>query len=220
MSVAHAYDETAEFVERNTRLDRAPLVPELRLRLAAEAIALWELTESEFEAKGLPPPYWAFAWAGGQALARYVLDRRGLVSGRTVLDFAAGSGIAGIAAARAGALSVLCADIDPFAAAACAINGALNRVAIHTTTDDLVGGDLVPDVVLAGDIFYEGPMSGRVHAWLKALAAQGALVLVGDPGRTYLPKSGLARLAEYDVVVSRDLEDRELSRTVVYRVAG
>ncbi len=220
MSVAHAYDETAEFVARNTRLHSAPLVPELKLRLADEAIALWELTESEFEEKGLAPPYWAFAWAGGQALARYVLDQRMLVSGRTVLDFAAGSGIAGIAAARSGALSVLCADIDPFAIAACSINGALNRVAIHTTTDDLVGSDLVPDVVLAGDIFYEGPMSSRVHVWLKDIAARGALVLVGDPGRTYLPKEGLLRLAEYDVVVSRDLEDRELSRTVVYRVQG
>jgi predicted nicotinamide N-methyase len=217
MSVAHAYDETAEFVERNTRLNRAPLVPELRLRLADEAIELWELTESEFEEKGLAPPYWAFAWAGGQALARYVLDNRALVSGRTVLDLAAGSGIAGIAAARAGALSVLCTDIDPFATAACALNGVLNHVAIHTTTDDLIGSDLVPDVVLAGDVCYEEPMSRRVLAWLRSRAAQGALVLIGDPGRTYFPKSGLLRLAEYEVVVTRALEDREMHRTGVYR---
>ncbi len=220
MSVAHAFDETAEFVERNTRLDRPSLVPELKLRLAAEAIALWELTESEFEEKGLAPPYWAFAWAGGQALARYILENREIVRGKTVLDFAAGSGIAGIAAARSGALSVLCADIDPFATAACSINGALNRVAIHTTTDDLVGSDLVPDVVLAGDIFYEGPMSSRVHAWLKDIAARGALVLVGDPGRTYLPKSGLSRLAEYDIAVNHALENVEMSRTGVYRLNG
>lgn len=220
MSAAHAYDDTAEFVERNTRLHSAPLVPELRLRLADEAIALWELTESEFEEKGLPPPYWAFAWAGGQALARYVLDQKALVSGRTVLDFAAGSGIAGIAAARAGALSVLCNDIDPFAASACTMNAALNSAAIHTLTDDLIGSDLVPDVVLAGDIFYEGPMSARSLAWLKEVAAKGALVLVGDPGRTYLPKEGLELLAEYDVPVTRDLEDKDVARVAVYRLNG
>jgi len=218
MSVAHAYDDTTEFVTRHTTEARASLVPELELRLAIHVVPLWEHMESEFEERGLPPPYWAFAWAGGQALARYVLDRSELVRGRTVLDFAAGSGIAGIAAARAGALSVLCADIDPFAAAACMLNGSLNHVAINTTMDDLIGGDLVPDVVLAGDIFYEAPLAARAQGWLKSLAGAGALVLVGDPGRTYLPKSGLARLAEYEVATTRELEDSELRRTAVYRL--
>jgi predicted nicotinamide N-methyase len=218
MSVAHAYDDTTQFVTSHTRQGRASLVPELELRLAIHVVPLWEHMESEFEERGLPPPYWAFAWAGGQALARYVLDRRDLVMGRTVLDLAAGSGIAGIAAARAGALSVLCCDIDPFAVAACALNGSLNRVAIHTTTDDLIGGDLVPEIVLAGDIFYEAPLARRAAAWLKALAGAGALVLVGDPGRTYLPKSGLTRLAEYEVATTRELEDAEVRRTSVYRL--
>lgn len=218
MSVAHAYDDTAGFVTRHTKEGRASLVPELELRLADHVVPLWEHIESEFEERGLPPPYWAFAWAGGQAIARYVLDRPELVRGRTVLDFASGSGIAGIAAARAGALSVLCADIDPLAAAACSLNGTINRVAVNTTTEDLIGGDLVPDVVLAGDIFYEKPLAARAEAWLTSLAGAGALVLVGDPGRTYLPKSGLSRVAEYEVATTLELEDREVRRTAVYRL--
>jgi predicted nicotinamide N-methyase len=218
MSLAHAIDETTEFIARHTRLHHAPLVPELRLRLADEVMPLWEETEATLGEKGVAPPYWAFAWAGGQALARYVLDERAIVSGRTVLDFAAGCGIAGIAAARAGALSVLCADIDPFAAAACALNGTLNQVAVHTLTDDLIGSDLVPEIVLAGDVCYEQKLASRVIAWLKSLAGHGALVLIGDPGRAYLPKSGLMPLAEYDVSVSRDIEDREVRHTGVYRL--
>jgi predicted nicotinamide N-methyase len=209
-----------EFVLRNTRRNHAPLVPEIALHLADEVVPLWQMTEAELEESGVAPPYWAFAWAGGQALARYILDESSLVHGRTVLDFAAGCGIAGIAAARAGALSVLCADIDPFADAACRINGALNTVSIHTTTDDLIGLDLVPDIVLAGDICYEQPLAARVITWLADLSAQGARVLIGDPGRSYLPKSGLDRLTGYAVQTSRDLEDQDVRHTEVYRLCA
>jgi predicted nicotinamide N-methyase len=213
-----AANET-EFVERNTKLAQAELVPELTLRLGNMVIPLWELVESEFEAKGLAPPYWAYAWPGGQALARYILDRPELVRGRTVLDFASGCGIAGIAAARAGALSVLCADIDPLAQAACRMNGLINKISVHTTTDDLIGDDdLVPDVVLAGDIYYDRPLSIRVTRWLEAISAQGALVLVGDPGRNYLPRAGLAELSDYDIPTTRDLEVSDVKQTRVYRV--
>jgi predicted nicotinamide N-methyase len=209
-----------EFVVRNTRASRPPLVPEIELLLGNMVTPLWELVESEFEAKGLAPPYWAFAWPGGQALARYILDEPALVRGRTVLDFGSGSGIAGIAAARAGALSVLCADTDPLAAAACALNGARNNVSVHTTTDDLVGSDLEADLVLAGDICYDRNMSSRSVKWLGELAHKGAIVLLGDPGRNYLPTSGLSRLTDYSIKTSLDLEDREMRRTDVYRLTA
>ncbi|HXZ68894.1 MAG TPA: 50S ribosomal protein L11 methyltransferase [Alphaproteobacteria bacterium] len=212
----HTAETAAEFVLRNTRASRTPLVPEIELLLGNMVIPLWELVESEFEQQGLAPPYWAFAWPGGQALARYILDEPSLACGRTVLDFASGSGIAGIAAARAGALSVLCADTDPLAAAACALNGVRNHVSLHTTTDDLIGSDLVPDLVLAGDICYERNMSSRSIKWLEELVLKGAMVLLGDPGRNYLPKSGLAHLSNYPVKTSLDLEDRETHRTDVY----
>jgi predicted nicotinamide N-methyase len=207
-----------EFVLRNTRSGRAPLVPEIELCLGNMVIPLWELVESEFEQRGLAPPYWAFAWPGGQALARLIFDEPSLVRGRTVLDFASGCGIAGIAAARAGALSVLCADIDPLAAAASRLNGSRNHVSIHTTTEDLIGSDLVPDIVLAGDVCYERALAERALAWLTGLASQGATVLLGDPGRAYLPKRGLASLKQYSVPTSLDLENREERRTLVYRL--
>jgi len=213
-------EQPIDFVMRHTRLERAPLVPEIELRLGNMVIPLWELVESEFEEQGMAPPYWAFAWPGGQALARYILDWPHIVQGRTVLDFAAGSGIAGIAAARAGALAVLCADTDPLAETACRINGRLNEVAIDTTTDNLVGAMLVPDVILAGDICYERALSSQVIGWLGALAARGATVLIGDPGRTYLPKSGLARIINYAVSTSRDLEDQEMRQTDVYQLVA
>ena len=213
-------EQPAEFVTRNTRIGRMPLVPEIELRLGNMVIPLWELIESEFEQRGLAPPYWAFAWPGGQVLARHILDEPSLVRGRTVLDFASGCGIAGIAAARAGALSVLCADIDPFAEAACRLNGASNHVSIHTTTEDLVGSDLVPDIVLAGDIWYERLLAERVIGWLSSLSARGAIVLIGDPGRAYLPTSRLDSIKNYAVATSLDLEDREERRTDVYRLVA
>jgi predicted nicotinamide N-methyase len=209
-----------EFVTRNTRVGRAALVPEIELLLGNMVIPLWELIESEYEERGMNPPYWAFAWPGGQALARYILDQPNLVQGRTVLDFASGSGIAGIAAARMGALSVLCADTDPLAEAACELNSRRNGVRVETTTTDLVGFDFVPDVVLAGDICYDRAMSSRAIAWLVELALKGAIVLIGDPGRNYLPKTGLDPITYYPVNTSLDLEDTEMRRADVYRLVA
>lgn len=214
---SHAGDPHA-FVIAQTAVEAAPLVPELRLRLASEVVPLWQASEAELEAMGLPPPYWAFAWAGGQALARYLLDHPEVVAGKRVLDFAAGSGLQGIAAAKAGAAAVEASEIDPFARAAIAANAALNAVEIGVRRDDLVGRDEGWDAVLAGDVCYERAMAEAVFAWLQALAARGALVLLGDPGRTYLPKRGLERVTAYAVRTSRELEDTDVRNAVVWRV--
>lgn len=206
------------FVLDNTRILATPHVPELRLHLADEAVALWTLTEAELSATGLPPPYWAFAWAGGQALARYLLDNPDLVAGRRVFDFASGSGLVAIAALKAGAAAVTANDIDPFALAAIALNGAENAAVPQILDGDTIGRhDLAADVVLAGDVCYERPMAERVTDWLSALAAQGCLVLIGDPGRSYLPRSRLVRLATYAVPVTRALEDSDVKQTSVWR---
>ena len=209
------------FIAENTALVSPPHTPELRLHLASEAIALWHKTEEDLGAMGLPPPFWAFAWAGGQALARYILDRPALVAGKRVFDFASGSGIVAIAAARAGAASVVASDIDEFALDAISLNAALNGVAVETQAADVIGRlDLAADVVLAGDVCYEQPMAGRVTDWLGGLAAGGRQVLVGDPGRSYLPRERLEALAVYEIPVSRDLEDSEVKRTSVWRFVG
>ncbi len=217
---APAAREPAGFVRAQTAVESPSLIPELRLHLASEVIPLWQATEAELAALGVPPPYWAFAWAGGQGLARYLLDEPGIVAGRRVLDFAAGSGVAGLAAARAGAAAVEASDIDPFALAALRLNAELNGLALTVRGDDLVGRDEGWDVVLAGDVCYERPMAERAFAWLQALAGRGALVLLGDPGRSYLPKSGLERVTAYGVKTSRELEDSDLRNAVVWRVAG
>ena len=207
------------FIRAETRLRPVPLVPEVSLHVADEAVPIWHRTEEELGELGLPPPFWAFAWAGGQALARHVLDHPETVRGKRVLDFASGSGLVGIAAMKAGATSVTCADIDPFAVAAIALNGAANGVALSPTQADLIGRVDGWDTVLAGDIAYERDLSEKVFAWLLALAARGASVLIGDPGRTYLPKDRLEKLAEYSVPVTRELEDMEIKRTAVWRPA-
>jgi predicted nicotinamide N-methyase len=204
------------FIRANTTLMAPPHVPEVRLHLAGEAHELWLKTEEELAEIGLPPPFWAFAWAGGQGLARYVLDHPKIVRGRRVLDFASGSGLVGIAAAMAGAADVLCADTDPFCRTAVALNAAVNGVRLAFTSNDLVGTDGGWDVVLAGDVFYEKPFAERLLPWFSALTARGARVLVGDPGRAYLPKSGLTMLARYEVPVTRALEDAEVKRTTVW----
>ena len=207
------------FIRAQTAIAAPPLVPELRLHLATEITPIWQATETTLAETGLPPPYWAFAWPGGQALARYVLDRPATVAGARVLDFAAGGGLAAIAAARAGASLVVAADTDRFAAAAIGLNAALNGVRVETATADLVGRfDLDFDVVLAGDVCYERPMAGRVADLLRRLAADGATVLLGDPGRAYLPQAGLREIARYAVPTSRELEDRETRDTGVWRV--
>jgi predicted nicotinamide N-methyase len=209
-------DDPHAFVLENTRIGHAPLVPEIPLHLASEVVPLWQMTEEELSAANVAPPYWAFAWAGGQALSRYVLDHPDLVRGKRVLDFATGSGIGAIAAMRAGATSVLASDIDGFARAAALINAQLNDVVITLTGDDLIGReDLGVDIVLAGDICYEQPMAGRVETWFKALATRGIVVMMGDPGRTYLPRNGLVELARYRVETTRELEDSDVRSTAV-----
>jgi predicted nicotinamide N-methyase len=207
------------FVRANTLLGAPQLVPEIRLHLANEVVPLWQMTETEMEASGLPPPYWAFAWAGGQALARHVLDHPETVAGRHVLDFGAGSGIVAIAAARAGAARVTASEIDPFAAAAIRLNAAANGVAVESVTADLIGSEPASfDLILAADVCYERPMAERLEAWLRGCAARGVAVLLGDPGRFYLPKSGLEPIAEYRVETTRELEDSDLRLTRVWRL--
>lgn len=209
--------ERQRFIAENTRLAAVPLAPEIRLHVADEATELWRRTEDELGRTGLPPPFWAFPWAGGQALARYVLDHPQTVRGARLLDFAAGSGLAGIAAAKAGARAVDACDLDPFAGAAMGLNAAANDVALTIRIEDLVGSDEGWDAVLAGDVSYERDMARRVTDWLSALAARGALVLIGDPGRSYLQQDRLEPVAAYDVPVTRDLEDSDVKRTTVWR---
>jgi predicted nicotinamide N-methyase len=209
------------FILANTVVEAPPLVPEIRLHLASEITPIWQATEETLARGQVPPPYWAFAWAGGRALARYVLDHPACVAGRRVLDFGAGSGLLAIAAARAGAASVTAAEIDAFAAAAIALNAELNGVAVVVETADVIGrsgGDW--DVVLVGDMCYERPLAERLTAWLRGLAGRGMPVLLGDPGRNYLPRSGLAELARYVVPTSRELEDRDSREGIVWQVLG
>jgi predicted nicotinamide N-methyase len=212
--------DAAAFIRANTELIRPPLVPEIMLHLASEIVPIWRKTEEELAAEGIPPPYWAFAWAGGQALARWVLDHPDSVRGRHVLDFASGSGLSAIAAARAGASRVVANEIDAFAVAAMELNARANDVRVESVLEDLVGRDDGWEVVLAGDVCYEREMSVRVFDWLRGLSARGATALVGDPGRTYLPKSNLEELAVYDVQTTRELEDREVRRTKVWRITN
>jgi predicted nicotinamide N-methyase len=210
--------DPAEFVRTRTALAAPPLVPEIRLHLATEVTPLWQATEDLLERTGLPPPYWAFAWPGGQAAARRVLDDPALVRGRRVLDFAAGSGLAAIACAMAGAARVEAAEIDAFACAAIGLNAAANGVEVAIAEGDVVGTDPGADVILCGDVCYEKPMSDRILPWLRGLAARGAEVWLGDPGRAYLPAHGLEPLAEYVVPTSLDLEDRTERATRILRL--
>ena len=214
-----ALADPARFIRENTQHLNAPLVPEIVLHLASEVVPIWQATEEELAEKGVPPPFWAFAWAGGQALARYLLDHSDVVAGKSVLDFACGGGIQGIAAAKAGAAFVKASDIDPFARAAAALNAEANNVRLEILENPVLGearGDW--DVVLAGDVCYEGRLAGRIEAWLRDLAGAGALVLLGDPGRTYLPKGGLERIVAYGVKTSRELEDTDVRNAIVWRV--
>ena len=204
------------FILTNTRIKHAPLVPEIALHLASEVLPLWQEAESLMRA-GMPPPYWAFAWPGGQALARYVLDNPEFVDGFTVLDFGSGSGLVAIAAARSGARATA-ADIDAFALAAIGLNGGINGVVVEILGDDLIGSEGPWDVILIGDMCYERPLAERMVGWLTGLAAKGTRVLLGDPGRSYFPASGVERIATYAVPTSKDLEDREIRETSVYRL--
>jgi len=210
--------DPAGFVRANTVVAAPPLVPEIRLHLASEITPLWHATEASLARAQLPPPYWAFAWAGGQALARHVLDHPALVRDHTVLDFGAGSGLVAIAAAKVGA-RVTAAEIDPFAAAAIALNAELNGVAITIERTDVIGREPAPwQTVLAGDMCYERPLAERLTQWLRTLAARGVTVLLGDPGRAYLPSEGLEAIARYAVPTSLELEDRTSREGVVWRL--
>jgi len=203
------------FVRDNSQLLEPPLVPEIRLHLASEVIPLWRKTEEELAEIGVPPPYWAFAWAGGQALARYLLDNPTIAANKRVLDFGSGSGLVAIAAAKAGATHVTAADIDPFAIAAIIRNADANNVMVHAVAENVIGTSDRFDLIVVGDMCYERPLAERLMAWLKNAKTD---VLLGDPGRTYFPKTGLAQLATYNVPTTRELEDREIRQTGVWRL--
>jgi predicted nicotinamide N-methyase len=216
------------FIMANTRVFVPPLLPELRLHLATEVTPLWRATERDLAESFVEPPFWAFAWTGGQALARLLLDKPGLVRGRRVLDFASGSGLCAIAAARSGAAAVFAVERDPVAVEAIGLNAAENGVTIDARLEDVLphGERRSPpwshacDVVLAGDVCYEEAMAARVLPWLRKRAGAGALVLLGDPGRPYLPKEGLVEIARYLVPILDDVEAEPEKWGVVYRIEG
>jgi len=219
--------QAADFIRAHTRLITPPLVPEVRLHLAAEAIGLWEETERQAGRTGLDPPFWAFPWAGGQALARFLLDHPERVAGRVVLDMASGSGLVAIAAARAGAARVTASDTDPVARTAIAINAAVNDVTLTVRPGHLLGDQPAQppgsrpgaDLVVVGDAFYQRELARRMLGFLDRAAARGARVLVGDPGRAYLPRGRLRAIAVYDVPVLADLEDASVKRTTSWEPA-
>ena len=221
-----ANDLTA-FIRANTELKHPPLVPELKLHLASDAMGLWEMTETELVLAGVPPPFWAFAWAGGQALARFIIDTPETVAGKRVLDLASGGGMVGLAALCALAAHVTTNEIDAYAVAAIALNAEANDLTrgLEIVQRDMLeepvladdGGPLW-DVVLAGDVCYERPMAERMLIWLARHANAGALVLIGDPGRAYLPTTGLCEIGSYEVPTPLELEDRLIRTTRVLRV--
>jgi predicted nicotinamide N-methyase len=205
------------FILANTRLTNPPHTPEIALYLADEITPIWRMTEEELGQIGLPPPFWAFAWAGGQALARYLLDHPAEVKGKSVFDVGAGSGLVAIAAMQAGAKSAIGADIDGFCAAAVELNSRANGVEVgFRRLDPLAAPPPPADVICAGDIFYEQPLADRAMNWLARAREAGSRVLLGDPGRSYFPKSGLVKLAEYSVETTRELEDALVKKTAVW----
>ena len=211
--------DRAAFIRANTSIMQPPLVPEVKLHLAHEAVPLWQKTEEELGEMGLAPPFWAFAWAGGQALARHVLDNPALVRGQRVIDLASGSGLVGIAAMQAGAAGVLAADIDGFSLEAIRLNGDLNGVGLDVTGEDLLKAP-APEcgIILVGDQFHEKDLAARLFGWLAEAESRGIVALIGDPGRSYLPREKLTKLGEYKVQVTRDLEDAEIKWTSVWRL--
>lgn len=209
------------FIRAHTELTSPPACPEILLHLATEITPLWQATETFLQGNNLPPPYWAFPWVGGQALSRHVLDNPGLVRGRRILDFAAGCGMTAIAAAKAGAISAQAAEIDAVAAAAIGLNAAANSVAVEVLLDDVLERPDCPwDVVLAGDVCYERPMAEKVFAWMRRCAIAGCDILMADPGRAYLPRTGLMKVANYTIACSLELEDRTSRDVLVYKVVG
>lgn len=204
------------FIRENTSLISPLHVPEISLYLADEAHDLWHKTEEELEEIGLPPPFWAFAWAGGQAVARYILDHPVQVRHKTVLDFASGSGLVAIAAAKAGARHVTAADIDSFSRNAIELNSEQNHTTLTISHDNLIGTDQGWDIILAGDVFYDKPLADQIIPWFDQLTQRGAHIIVGDPGRSYLPQQRLTELSTYQVPVTRALEDADVKKTTVW----
>lgn len=209
------------FIRANTALEAPAMVPEFKLWLASEYVPIWQATEAWMDEQNIDPPYWAFCWPGGQAIARYLLDHPEEVRGKRVIDFAAGSGVSSMAAARAGAASVLANDIDRLSLVAARLNGAANGLSFDVSHEDwLAGPEASPetDVVIAGDVCYEREMSARALDWLRSHAHAGRLVLLGDPGRNYFSAQGLEERARYDIPTSLQLENRGMRETVVWRV--
>ncbi len=207
------------FIKAHATLGSPPLTPELQLWLAEEATDLWEATEEFLAEKGLPPPFWAFAWAGGQALARYVLDNPDIVTGKRIMDFGAGCGMAAIAGLMAGATSALAADLDPFAAAAACVNGEANDVAPSVFAGDATTLDPKAfDVILAADVCYDRRQADPATAWLRKAVDAGTDVLIGDPGRRYFPDVGLTPFADYDIPTPIALEQHPITPTRVWRL--
>lgn len=209
--------DDANFVRTQTVLERTSFVPEIALHLASAITPIWQATEAWLAELNMDPPFWAFAWPGGQALARYVLGNPERVAGCRVLDFAAGCGIAGIACALAGAHSIEAAEIDPLARAALALNAAANGVHLALPACDIVGADCRWDMILCGDICYEAPMTGHVMPWLRHMARVSE-VWIADPGRAYLPMEGLSAFARYSVPTTLELEDRTERIVTLYRL--
>jgi predicted nicotinamide N-methyase len=211
-------EQFAAFARAHTAVAPVPFVPELRLHQAAEPMGLWELTEGEYRSEQ-PPPFWAFAWAGGQGLARFVLDRPEVVAGRRVLDLASGSGLVAIAAARSGAASVRAVDVDPVAVAAIGLNAAVNGVTLAAERVDILDTDAgTAEVVLVGDAFYSKAMTGRITSFLRRAGRAGARVLAGDPDRPFLRREWFTELAAYDVPVTEALEGVRVRRTTIWEL--
>jgi len=209
--------DNAAFVRAQTTLDCPPFVPEIALHLASAITPIWQATEAWLAERNMAPPFWAFAWPGGQALARYILDNPESVAGRRVLDFAAGCGIAGIACALAGAHSIEAAEIDPLARAAIALNAVANGVSVALPDTDIVGADCRWDMILCGDVCYEAPMTSHILPWLRRMARE-AKVWIADPGRAYLPLENLSAFASYRVPTTLELEDRTERIVTLYRL--
>jgi predicted nicotinamide N-methyase len=208
------------FIRANTVLEAPSMVPELRLHLATEITPIWRATEADLEKMNVPPPYWAFCWPGGQAIARHIIDHPQLVRGKRVLDFAAGSGIGSLAAMQAGAESATANDIDAYAVAAMRLNADANELTIGIDQRNLLAIEAGRgfDVVMAGDVCYERPLAEQVFVWLQSHARQGALVLLGDPGRSYRPTQGIEEIARYEIPTSLQLENHGMKETIVWRV--
>jgi len=214
-------DADLRAIVANTVQTSPPLCPELTLRLITPGSRLFRATEADAERAGLPWPFWAFAWPGGQAVARYLLDHPAQVEGKSVLDFGAGCGIGAIAAALAGARRVLAADIDPRAVAAIAVNAELNGVALETTERDLIGDTVDEwDLILAGDMYYDAEESRRTSGWLHAAARRGVRGWIGDPARGFFDEAGTRALATYQAPADNDADGTRRVATTVYELQG